>query len=465
MRPAPTATIPVIGLLLLHAALLSWIGFHNAPNVDEMAHLPAGVSHWRFATFELYRVNPPLVRMVAVMPVMAAGAKYDWRRVFDQTRGRREWRVGEDFMAANGPRVFRLFALARWACIPFSLVGGWCCYHWARLLFGVPSGYVALSLWCFSPIILANAAMITPDAAAASMGVVAAFWFWRWLRQPNWKRAVLSGLALGLVELTKTTWVVLFALWPALFLATKLIAPDRDKARRRASDLRQLCLMLLIALFMLNAGYGFQGSGRQLGTYRFESLTLGTPPVLVQGASQVRNRFAETVLAGIPVPLPSDYVLGIDVQRLNFEQGMWSYLHGEWRLGGWWYFYLYALAIKMPVGTWCLAGLAIGVTAVGRGYSASWRDEMILLAPFVVILVFVSSQTGFSIHSRYVIPALPFMFVWTSKVGRAFERRKVWAVGGGRSTYRRPLSCKRDTGVVALAVTVASSLVCSAGSC
>jgi hypothetical protein len=47
----------------------------------------------------------------------------------------------------------------------------------------------------------------------------------------------------------------------------------------------------------------------------------------------------------------------------------------------------------------------------------------VVLAPGLVILVFVSSQTGFSVHSRYVIPALPFLFVWMSKIGRMFEAR------------------------------------------
>jgi len=62
------------------------------------------------------------------------------------------------------------------------------------------------------------------------------------------------------------------------------------------------------------------------------------------------------------------------------------------------------------------------VPGEGRFY-ASWRDEMVVIASGLAILVFVSSQTGFSVHSRYVIPALPFLFVWTSKVARVFERR------------------------------------------
>ncbi len=81
---------------------------------------------------------------------------------------------------------------------------------------------------------------------------------------------------------------------------------------------------------------------------------------------------------------------------------------------------------------------------------------MVVLAPFFVILIFVSSQTGFSVHSRYILPALPFLFVWTSKVGRVFEMRPftrkrlamalavalalTWSVGSSLAVYPHSLS-------------------------
>jgi hypothetical protein len=97
---------------------------------------------------------------------------------------------------------------------------------------------------------------------------------------------------------------------------------------------------------------------------------------------------------------------------------MKSYLGGQWSDHGWWYFYLYAWAIKIPLGTWVLVLLAAGLTMASQGYSASSRDELALLLPMAAILILVSSQSGFSVHSRYTIPALPYLFVWTSKVGR-----------------------------------------------
>ena len=54
--------------------------------------------------------------------------------------------------------------------------------------------------------------MITPDTGATALGVTASYVFWRWLKKPGWPLALGAGLALGLALLTKTTWIILFAL-------------------------------------------------------------------------------------------------------------------------------------------------------------------------------------------------------------------------------------------------------------
>jgi hypothetical protein len=54
---------------------------------------------------------------------------------------------------------------------------------------------------------------------------------------------------------------------------------------------------------------------------------------------------------------------------------------------------------------------------------------MILLLPAMAILALVSSQTGFSVHSRYALPVLPFIFVWIAKLGRCVSLRH-WGIIG-----------------------------------
>jgi len=181
-----------------------------------------------------------------------------------------------------------------------------------------------------------------------------------------------------------------------------------------------MAAILLLAVYVVNLGYGFEGSLKRLGDYRFVSRLfwgdygLGTP------GTEVGNRFSGTCLGALPVPLPENYLRGIDRQRLDFEESRWSYLGGQWRFGGWWYYYLYALAVKEPLGTWLIAILAVLVSILCRGYSARWRDELVVLAPMLTILVLVSSQTGVQ-YLRYALPMFPFAFIWVSKLARAFE--------------------------------------------
>ena len=58
------ATAVASAILALHALLLGWCGWAHSPVRSEVAHLASGLSHYHFERFDLYRVNPPLVRMV-----------------------------------------------------------------------------------------------------------------------------------------------------------------------------------------------------------------------------------------------------------------------------------------------------------------------------------------------------------------------------------------------------------------
>ncbi len=410
----------LIGVILAsHASLLAWSAWRHSPTWDEAGHLPAGVSHLKFSRFDLYRVNPPLVRTLAALPVLCADPEFDWRVWSTDPTKRPEFDIGFRFIRDNGTDCFRLFAVARWALIPFGILGGVVCYCWARDLYGDSAGLLALVLWCFSPNILAHGALMTPDAGAAALGLSANYIFWKWLKAPGWRLALGAGLLLGLAELTKTTWVVLYALWPCLWLIWRRLPGAAKPSGSRRNEAIQGCAMVLLAVYVVNAGYGCGGSLERLGDYKFVSTVLRGDVSTTTDYVLTGNRFAKGWLANVPVPLPREYVLGIDFQNHEFEKKDWSYLRGEWQMGGWWYYYLYALAVKVPLGTWVLLILALVLSVLRLGYSEPWRDELVLLAPAFVILALVSSQTGFNYHLRYMLPVLPFVFVWMSKVARA----------------------------------------------
>jgi hypothetical protein len=409
------------GVLTVLTGLLAWNGYVHTPVTSEIANLPAGIHQWQSGHFGLNRVNPPLVRAIASAPVLLSEPATDWEHCDLYPLTRLELVVGNDFVRANGARSSWLYTLGRWACIPFSVLGGYVCYRWAKDLYGRAAGGMACVVWCFCPYILGHGALVMSDVPAATLGLTAVYAFWHWLRWPTWMNASVAGIVLGLAELCKFTLLVFYPLLPLLWLAYRASEWRTTDWRMWLREGGMLVAVLVVSVYAINLGYGLEGSFRPLGNFVFKSRMFSGNTAEWQASG---NRFADSWMARVRVPLPKNYLQGIDSQRVDFEQGLPSYLRGTWSDHGWWYYYGYALAIKVPLGTWCLFVLAVGVTFFGKGYSVGWRDELLLIAPFLVILIFVSSQTGFSVHSRYAVPALPFLFVWTSKIARVFEMRR-----------------------------------------
>ena len=229
----------IVLLLVIHSGLLAYSAYVHSPTLNEPGHLVAGLSHWKFGRFELYRVNPPLVRMVAALPVMAVGYIEDWSGFFDDPGARPVFNMGEDFIAANAERSYFLFMIARWACIPFSWIGAIVCYLWARDLYGRPAGIMACMLWCFSPNILGHASLITADAGSTALGIAACYTFWCWLKKPTWTQAALTGAILGLAELAKTTLILFYPLWP--LCGSLIVGPIVTSCSVRIGYVKQVC--------------------------------------------------------------------------------------------------------------------------------------------------------------------------------------------------------------------------------
>lgn len=111
-------SIMLFGVLAIHGGLLAWIALINAPVFDEIAHLPSGLAHWHYRNFGLYSVNPPLMRMIASVPLLLVSPKTDWISIPDDAYSRPEFVVGSNFMVANMFDSFWYFTLCRWAQIP-----------------------------------------------------------------------------------------------------------------------------------------------------------------------------------------------------------------------------------------------------------------------------------------------------------------------------------------------------------
>ncbi len=121
-----------------------------------------------------------------------------------------------------------------------------------------------------------------------------------------------------------------------------------------------------------------------------------------------------------PPSEPARYLYAIQTLYRNIRTDYPWYLFGEFKQGGYAYYYLAALSVKTAVPL-----LALGVSSLFllRRRNAGWLAEVCLFAP-AVLLVIASSSDTISAGIRRVLPVLPVLAISASR----------WVAFGGSSS-------------------------------
>jgi len=295
-----------------------------------------------------------------------------------------------------------------------------------------------MALYVFEPSLLAHAEFVTPDSACTALGIAATYAFYRWLKQPTYGRSLIAALAFGLALLSKTTWLIFLVIWPLLWYAGRRLSVSRGSSRPFARESCQLLLILCGAIYITNVGYLFDGSFTRLDQFTFVSRSLSGRKVL----GEPGNRFSESIVGNVPLPLPRQFILGIDAQTRDFEEfAPQSYLLGEWSDRGSRLYYLYCVLYKVPVVYLVVGGAVILLRfrvfrAKGSDHArgATALGEIVMLLPAALLFVIASLQTEVNHHFRYVLPAVGLCLIFAgqavSQVESLFRRRVAGTLAG-----------------------------------
>ena len=324
-------------LLAVHWTLAVRSLVRENPTVDEVAHLPAGITYWQTGSFRLYPHNPPLVKLAAALPVLRAEPvteplyrNLSWTRTPPVHAS-----FAHEFAVLNAPQYFELFQRGRLVMPWFSVLGGLAVFAWSRRLYGAGGGLLSLALWAFCPNILAHARLVTTDVGATALGVGATYLFWRYLHRPSWARAARRGDRPGAGGADASSARCCSTAsgpccgWSMSWPVTRRPADRRrtpasvraqgaaDRPRQRAGDQPRLWLrgdgaaagpLRVLERVAHEAAGPRPGSGPPRATTLLEFVR----PFRV-------NRFRDSALERLPVPLPRYYLLGFDLQKLEAE--------------------------------------------------------------------------------------------------------------------------------------------------
>lgn len=330
---------------------------------DEVPHLAAGYSYWQTRDFRMNPEHPPLVKLIAALPLLFIRpaldtSNPDWREAS-------EWVFGFIFLYNND--ADRILFWSRMPMIALAALGAFITFLWARDLFGPSAGLFAAGLYAFSPNILAHGMLVTTDVPLGSFYLLTLYLFWKQGNQPTWRSNLLIGFSLGAVMTSKYSG----AFVPLLLVILAALRAWRSENRRSQTkiELLGLCIMAAASLFIIGGAYLFTHS-----------------PLLYFTNSAFVN-------ANHPATYP-------------------YYLLGHVKPKGWWYYYFVAFPLKATPVT--ILVLLFATIRSFAGFINRWAETILLLG-----IAFYAAVIAFGAHDigvRYLLPVLPLLFIWGSRV-------------------------------------------------
>jgi 4-amino-4-deoxy-L-arabinose transferase-like glycosyltransferase len=408
---------------------------------DEGDHIFAGYMSWKTHDFGLNPEHPPLMKLLATMPLLRLPLKVPTlqHRFFKDEA----YFDGRELLFGNAPEYSAesLTFRVRMAAGIVAILMGLLVFVAAREMFGVGAAFVALVLLTFEPTVLAHGAFVTTDTGVSCFFFAAVYAFYRYCKVGSSRRLVVAGLAAGLALATKHSAVLLLPMLVGLAGCEVVFRLNGDARGRRALQMTwSLALIGVIAVGVLWAFYGFRYAARPLGLRLDPSLADYVHPLKVVEAKGIM------LMARLHL-LPESYLYGLaDVRAM--ANGMPSYIFGKVYEHGVWFYFPVVLVVKSTLGF--LASVLVAFAAVAAGRFRRWREILFLLIP-AAIYFGVAMGSSLNIGARHILPVYVFLTVFAAGGSWA------WIESGERSWNVRRRGWSYAVGVLLLCQIVSSA--------
>jgi len=401
--PARRLSIALSTFLVLIAIVRICLSYsHTAQAFDEPCHVAAGIEFLDKKTYSLDPVHPPLSRIAIALPLYLAGERFP-RLPRNDPQSDNYNVVGNHILYDSGHQPWNL-TLARIGVLPFFIFLAVIVYLWTIRIAGEASAILAVFFCTTIPTILAFSSIAYTDIVAAATQLAALFAFSLCLEKPGRARTLWFALALGLALLSKLTTVLFL---PAAGFCMFLVWIWKT-TRAQRGDLRHHALAWLgavaVALIILWGGYRFSFKSVQEVT----GLSPAAMPTFQHFPAVARPILTRALAENFRLPAP-ELLSGISHAWLLNNIGAPSYLFGKLKVGGWWYFYLCAIALKLPIPFLILFGIAV-VSLLKHNPAFPALLPLAALLGVLLITCHVNYQVGL----RHVLICLPLMAIITA---------------------------------------------------
>ena len=183
----------LLGIMLILAVASMW---NDSVIMDESPHIAAGYSYLKYKDMRLNPEHPPLIKDIAALPLQFMDLKFPndgkaWKENIND-----QWVLGSQFLYESGNNPDKIIFWGRIGPILIMLLLGFYIFKWTLEEFGDKTALMALTLYVFSPTILAHGRFVTTDIGATAGIFISIYYFVKFLRNKTPKFFILASLAL-----------------------------------------------------------------------------------------------------------------------------------------------------------------------------------------------------------------------------------------------------------------------------
>lgn len=409
------------GILSLSLVLAISSFWNDSLIVDEIPHVGSGYGYVKALDYRLNPEHPPLAKALATTPLLFLNLTQEaFKTKFWLQDINGQWDFGRFLIFQSDNNAELITKVIKFPVLLFFVLTAILIFKWTQKLYGRFAALTALTLFSFSPTVLAHSRFVTTDIPALFGIVLATFFFIKYLSLPTQKNLWLAGLSFGIAILTKFSTFLLVPYFLILALTYGLI-----KIKKTST------YYLLFTTFLIFViGFVF------IVWPVYYLFTFNYPPERQAADTEfILKSFGSRTLAEINLWMAdkpviralSQYMLGLLMVSQRAVGGNTTYFLGEVSAAGWRYYFPVVYALKEPLTWWILAIFALVYLAWQVNWTKNpakiWRGSLNFIERHFTefaMLLWLAIYWGTSIKSnlnigvRHLLPTYAFAIILVS---------------------------------------------------
>ena len=335
---------------------------------DEVTHIPSGLAYWQQHDTRLNIEHPPLLKMIAVFPLLFTNIRADYSDPSFCESGWTDcqWTFGNKFFGEWNAGIKRMVLIARLPMLLLTLLLGWTIYLMSRALAGPRGALLSLTVFVTCPLYLGYGPLLVTDIGLCLFVILSAWTFADLWTVPTPRNAAAFALSTAAAFLSKFSALLLIPAFVLFGVWSYAKARSQSQLKHRWFHVVSGLAASLIICYIFYWLACYRSVPHSVANAHLQTLIRFRPPERILA-------FVTQVLflhPGLEQPLLPLWLYLTGIGYLNAGLSRPVYLLGKLHGHGVWYYFPVISLFKLPPGM-----LVLGIVLLVCAF-IYWRRKL-----------------------------------------------------------------------------------------